>query len=1588
MDYSNSPDYLKAADLHNVGAGTTSFFSDPGAAVVDAAESTVDFVAKVPAFAISSIASGVNSIYNSGVVAGNFFGLTDAKENDTQEMLGALDSDLGKYYGEHKQAADLAGFVATSFVPGMAGVKLVNGGQRLLTGALRSGAVAEGLAEATGLATTMTTAGKTLTQLAGEGLATGGQTFTVMNAGVLKALAGGVGQAAVESFAFEAMVQATMFKSPVLEDQDIRGIGSNLLTATVLGGAIGGMINAASVYGGVKKILTATDLKNNPHIAIAATDGLEASDRIIMRAQGIANSPLATDDQQIKLAQQRAVKVEQLDRMDIHAISDDATLGNTVADMVGMLAADQKANVMSGAKQISRPGFMFTPAEGNSVGYVKLHGVDGVGDVSFDGVKNSTLNLADKLVPVGKQTMKEAIDSKVAIAEASWKGKKAGTWNMTTAGSMDEIEARYIWAEQKATYTDGMTIHPSDIPLQEGALKRGLNNIVIDDGVHQYSVSTLDDLRNEVIRNKQAMADSLGQAGKAAWGLNGAADGAITAADIAKATNVSLRSLESEVGDGVTGASMFARQDAQKAYDKIRTDAGLPIGEVSDLTYIPQHVAIVYDAARAAHVNSDLVSAMVNVRMEQKLARESGGRAFANFSGSLDERFPAITDAEMQTANRSGAGAGIVSSANGGPGTLASKMEYIGKSTSDLIQQTQKRTRDVIESIALRLRSDQAGAIEFSKLNDLRNSTTEKYILNEAGDGLIAKSVQEYRDAVKAGKPKTSLLIPQLQEGTPAEIKFINKNAGEAITADIEANGYRISHENQLRNAEGSTSMKDPNSFYGWKPDPRSMKFFAFVKDETLSGQAAGHTSMIHANTETQLADMMELARGKGFKVYTKDDTQNFYKAQQSYEFDRTLHENSIDSSLKSAGINNSFFPKTDAGNIVDEWMASHARRDSAIARDAVAVKYAGEFDQLDTLGQQYTGTASSQYGVTTKSIENTVKNPYNDYRKTALDISRLGEYPLLSSVNRGLENIVSGTVQKISDAWNASKGIDDLPAINKMLADAGINHSYGTAAEMILANHIAAKPYLSNFIRGANSILANTFLRMDFLNPLTNALGAQVLLGMETSVQGKAALRALDKAGITVPGTTDAILSPLKLIAKANADWLAKTPELDALFKSEGLTTTLRQQMHSMLDDVSTAGELANQAAANTMLAKVMAKSKAITDFGSKVTGNDLAEEYNRWVAAHVAKQIHDTQVAAGLAQSDGLGAFMNTFVNRTQTNTLASQRPLLFQGPVGQAIGLFQSFQFNTMQQLFRGISEGSGKDAAMAMGLQGTLFGLNGLPAFQYINQHIVGTASGNTQHTDAYSALYGSAGKTAGDWLMYGIPSNLLQTNIYSRGDINPRSLTIVPVAPQDIVAVSAFTKFAGNLKDTFGKMAGGGDVWQSVLQGLEHNGISRPLAGLAQTLQATGPAGKVYSTSGNGDISFVNDFMSLATLSRLAGGKPLDEALANDQIQRSMAYQAADKERMKAATAAFKSTVIGDQTGTATPDAVHDYMKAFVKNGGRQEQFNQNMLHTMTQVNTPKANQVIQALKGTRSEQMKVLMGGGVQGLGDLTPPNQ
>jgi hypothetical protein len=459
--------------------------------------------------------------------------------------------------------------------------------------------------------------------------------------------------------------------------------------------------------------------------------------------------------------------------------------------------------------------------------------------------------------------------------------------------------------------------------------------------------------------------------------------------------------------------------------------------------------------------------------------------------------------------------------------------------------------------------------------------------------------------------------------------------------------------------------------------------------------------------------------------------------------------------------------------------------------------------------------------------------------------------------------------------------------------------------------------------------------------------------------------------AKIAVPGTDSEMFAPTKLVQKAIANFWKDDGRLIAKYKTSGYIVDRVEQLKLLVDDFTLKGT-ETVADLNTRIGSAFQKAKSLAETGEKFTGNKLAEEFNRFISANVMDMITDIGVRKGILDPAEAKAYINTFVNRVEGNTVAAQRPLIFQGPIGQAIGLFQSYQFNLLQQLFRYVSEGSRKDVATLLGLQSTLYGLQSLPGFQFINTHILGQLSGNKEHRDAYDATYGIAGRTAGDFLLYGIPSNLLQANIYSRGDINPRQITVLPTNLQEIPIVAGWGRFLGSVIKTTENIAGGGNVWESLLQGLEHNGISRPLAGFAQTLQGI-PSGQVYSTSSQGSILHSNDLFAWASAVRLAGGRPLDEAITNDALFRTRVYEAARYADKRELAQAVKTSLINGEE--ASEGQVMKFAQKYAELGGKQGGFNKWMMSLYKNANVPQAEQLQSSLSSPFSYKMQLLMGG-------------
>lgn len=1585
------PAYLVAADNHNLGNTRGGSWFSP--------DTWADKFSNTGSFAAVSILSGANSFYNTGVTIANWLG-AEAESNDTKEWISGIDSDLGSYYDKNRSAADLVGFIAGSLIPGVGGVKVLNAGQAALKAASR-GMIGTNISRATGL---LVPATERYVSLAARDINAATATFNAINANGIKALASGVWQNTLESAAFETAVQATMFKSPILSDQDGWDIVKNIAIGGVVGGVIGGAFQGASTLGKIKTAVKEFELGGKWASSIEQpAAALNAGEKIILLAEQKDFSavprilgPDATESEKLafsadtKAYTDKVRRIENEQRTLVHSIvkGNDSELGNMVADSVqgldhrtmlsNFLHADEITRVGTSTKvedairALIKEGKPISP--NLQVSYVKLTG-EGAGEVSADAP--TILNLADKVTVKGSRATKDAILDHVRAE----KFKPEVVWDplhiSKNSGHL-EAESRYLWAHEiLKEIKPGTKLSQNDIPLLERAYKDGVLDLKLVDpsgAVIKDSFSSREELYRHIIATKEKVANQLLL--RNVYKAKNNLDSEFATQAISKIVNTRLGRLE---GTQLTAETRdyFAWQSGVDDYREFLRAKGLetPASKEADPRFLPTYAKISRVAEDLQDAGGHVMDGITWIKSKQAAIQGDVNRVVAKATGDLYGIIPEVPDNVALTANRYGAGATLFGHANGGYGTLESYMQQTGSAAKSLMEKFRKTTGDTHTSALHALGNKQEAAIEFETVNQKITRSAKLWVLDEeaAANGEYRIITKEARDeASKASASGMEFDIPE-----EAIIKIQNPETWNTWKSLNARTSSRTTTLTELHATQGKTNVRDPSVIRPIRQSPTDYPYIAFVKDPRVTGQ--GHTSMIFANDEAKLQELINKVPSF-YKTVTKRDSEDFFRARNEYEYQRTLHESYIDSDLKNRGIYSNFFSKTDPQKIINDVLQQELREDDILARELIRTKNQRLFDWLEDQGDAYTKVAASKLGSFSERLEKSGKNPYLDYIKTALNISKANEYPLIHGFNKFLDSAVSKAVGHVNDLFSKSKTPAELDKINSLLDHYGMNTGYRDAALDLLSNHSAPRGELTKFVRTANAVLSKLTLGLDPFNALNNAIGANILRGTELKQITDAiksgdsnlagALGELSK--VTLPGVRDQITSPAKVISKAIQNFFQDDGKLLNQYKTLGIIKNSTEQFKSIMDDFTlkgteTVGEL------NSRLTRAIEKTKALSELGEKYSGNKLAEEFNRFISADVIRQITDLGVSSNLLTRSEQAAYINTFVNRVEGNIIASQRPLMFQGPIGQAIGLFQSYQFNLMQQLFRYVGEGTKKDAAMLLGLQGTFYGLQGLPAFQFVNQHIVGTLSGNTQHRDLYDATYGVAGKEIGDLLIYGLPSNLLQANLYSRGDINPRQVTVIPTSIPDVPFVGAFGKFLGSIKDAVSKIGAGGNVWESMLQGLEHNGLSRPMSGFAQTLQGLGAGGSPYSTTSGGSILFSNDLMSWATMTRLAGARPLDEAIINDGVFRIQSYKQYDLNKRLELSGAIKSATINGNI----PDEQQyiKFAKLYAESGGKQMGFNQFMLHEYKAANTSQSQKILGQLNNPFAQKMQLLMGG-------------
>ena len=1592
----SAPSYMSAADNHNVGNLNQSWGD------LQTVDPTDDSPWSTRAYQLvgSSVASGINSFYNTAVWTGNLFSDEEAQYRDTREWIATFDEDMSKYYDENRQAADMIGFVASSFVPGLGGVKVFNAGAKALTAA-REGVLGLNMSRGLGV---LPGARDILVKEAVESYATSQAAFSFTEARTLKAIASGFGEQALQAAAFETAVAATMHKSPILDGMSTGDLISNIAWGTLVGGGIGGAIEGAITTYAIKSGIRRVDSKLvGVTQANRGVEGTSASDNLLIFRNDLEstqiNVPEGVSPELYRSAYEN--KLRHIDNESRNAFTKlaggDAQMGNRLYETLRVEPTSTYSAKLLNLQEIAPISESATIAKKYSIDtvggeetgkfavrHLKIWG-DDAGKLSDDAP--SALHLADLTkgeIKVGAKGVKAGDINHTVNPGEYWTPRSA---------SYKDAMARAIWAMDDAvpalSIPKGQTvlaIGAEDIPMLTKAYREGFKDfsIKLEDGSLIGAPANREEFLSYIAGVKDRIAgDLLAKAGKAGKDLE------VTAEKVANITDTPLSYLTGEQVSADLDKAIFGLQNAQlKHYQKFyaNNDKEIPLTSVKPWLE-KQNYQMVYDTERLGGIDNFQVEAITTVMQRQKLQQQSLDMAVASALKEEANLLPEFSEATLRSVNRGGAGSGFVSFSNANYGTAGSLAEYVG---SLVTRWTQRNTEIVANTFAgvnaHILQSSEDTVRLASIMQKVRAAGSNKYVVSDSGEELILKSVRDYERAIANGSDNA--VPPVIPNGIDETIPFGSENVRAWTNQHIQFNGARVQKFNALNGAKGQYGTLDPAEFYPPAPNPDRFKYHAFASDDQKI-ISTGHTNMLYADSPEALAKQIAEAKAQGYSVYTKGETAQYFKARGEYDYSRGLNENQFDASMTRGGQSAPLFPLTGKPEeMIQDIMQWHKRQEDIMVREAVASKYSRQFGILHAQGEQYTLPATSQRGGFLSRFQKEVKNPYEDYVKTFLGVSRSAEYPIWKAINDGIDVIGSKVWNTVTSVTKSAKSPYDLEQVNKILADYGIQNAATPAQLEAWVNHPAGRGAVSKFISQQNALLSSLILRLDPVNALNNAVGSTILTGAET----KAVLRAIGTGNteavgelsklsqISLPGTGDLITSPTKLIANAYSNFFKDSGQLLEKYKTLGVVPDTLQQFKNLVETVTIEGT-ETAGALQAKMDKAFKMFKTIGDVGERVTGNKLAESMNRFVSANIMDQITGVAIKSGVMDERTAASYINTFVNRTQGNTIASQRPQMFQGPLGQALGLFQSYQFNIMQQLLRYVGEGSRKDALTLLGLQSTIYGANGLPAFQAINTHIIGNASGNTAHTDAYSSINNIAGKNAGDWLTYGLSSNFLihpdlKLNLYSRGDINPRSVTVVPTNLADVPVVGAWAKLFESTKGAMSGVANGGDVWKTFLSAVEHQGINRPLSGIARVARGAplGEDGGVsYSTTGQGNIVASNDFYALTNLARISGAKPLDEAVTQDAVFRVQSYSRRDKQLRDSLGVAIKSTVVGG--GEPTPEQLETFIDRYAKIGGKQEEFNKWYTSLLRSANTPQANKLVEKVNTPYSKYMQDIMGG-------------
>lgn len=809
-------------------------------------------------------------------------------------------------------------------------------------------------------------------------------------------------------------------------------------------------------------------------------------------------------------------------------------------------------------------------------------------------------------------------------------------------------------------------------------------------------------------------------------------------------------------------------------------------------------------------------------------------------------------------------------------------------------------------------------------------------------------SIDGWTDLVQA---TTSKSIHQIKTG----------EAADALRTYHKLNKkYLVDNYNLLMQTEGAGSAIDPDILYPGKFNAKRFPHVAFVKakNEMYDPWAAKGRGMLVAHSDealqAKIAQFRQQFGSDEVEILTNKQKEEWLKAAKQYDAELAVTDNFIDSSMRNEGKLWDMAPEPNPQEFA-EMLGTLKNQYKNVLRRAVKLQNSQAVQTYEQLSRTY--FLSGSVG---KAGE---LDPFKKQINQMLAIPQGAEHTWWSTIQEVADMALSKQYHALRGAFIQAETSGDWEKFVKITNNYGLPQLIKGQEDWLLANASAPKPILGRLVAKTNGILATMMLRLDSAQGIINAMAMPVMqvpelqklvqsFGRMTPEQAKRfdlILSApLNGQGLRAPSNT-------KLLFQSAKNFHTK-PELLKEYVDRGMVTGILHDIRQAMDDVAIIpGDVGKWERGLDKAVNLLAKPA------------DFSEQWCKFMAADTARQVLDL---AGVPKTNQLyWSTIKTFVNNVTGNYHISQRPGMFQGWAGQAIGLFQTYQFNLMQRFFRHVSDG-GVAAKAMVGLQAGIFGAQSVPGFQLLNQHIGERTMGEK---DFYSVTSESLDSPVAEFLLYGAGSSLTKPlvggkgiDFFTRGDLTPRTPILIPTSFEDIPAVSFVSKNLTNIYNALSVAAGGGDAGTAFLNALANNSANRPIAGIAQMAQG-------YRTTSQGNLILTYPEIGWATrIAKSMGTRTMDESIAVNSYYRSLGYRAHRMAELESLGATFKSQIRSEDG--ASPEDLQEVMSKFVQKGGRMETFNRWMMNQYSNATESTVNKMRDKLKTQEGRYLQSVMG--------------